>query len=51
MKRHKPETTILFRANAFNKTIVIELFDNYELTLKPWEFIKVFFIFTNGCTA
>jgi hypothetical protein len=57
MKRHKnltfrkPENTLLFRTNAFNKTNVIELLDNYELTLKPWEFIKVFIIFTNGCTA
>ena len=45
MKRHKnltfrkPEYTILFRDNAFNKTNVIEPFDNYELALKSWEFI------------
>ena len=35
---HKPENTILFRVNAFNKTKVIELFNNYELALKPLEF-------------
>jgi hypothetical protein len=34
----KPENAILFRTNALNKTNVIELFDNYELALKPWEF-------------
>jgi hypothetical protein len=44
VKRHKnltfrkPENTILFRANAFNKTNVIELFDNYELALKYFGF-------------
>jgi len=44
MKRHKnltfrkTENTILFRANVFNKINVIELFDNFELALKPWEF-------------
>ena len=57
MKRHKnltfckPESAVLYRTNAFNKTNIIEIFDNYELALKPWEFIKDFFIFTNGCAA
>jgi hypothetical protein len=44
MKRHKNltlrkhENTRLFSATAFNKTNVMEFFDNYELALKSWKF-------------
>ena len=43
MKRHKtltfrkPENAILFRATAFNKTNVMELFDIYKRALKYWK--------------
>ena len=44
MKRHKnltlrkPGNTSLFRATAFNKTNVMEFFDNYDRALRSWEF-------------
>jgi hypothetical protein len=44
MKRHKnltlrkSENTSLFRAAAFNKTNLIEFFDNYKRALKFWKF-------------
>jgi hypothetical protein len=44
MKRHKNLTlrkrkyTSLLRATAFNKTNVMEFFDNYERALKSWKF-------------
>jgi hypothetical protein len=44
MKRHKnltlrkPKKSNLFRATAFNKTNVMELFDSYERAVKSWEF-------------
>ena len=44
MKRHKNlmlrklEYTSLFRATAFNKTNIMEFLDNYERSLKSWEF-------------
>jgi hypothetical protein len=44
MKRHKNlmlrklENTSLFRATAFNETNIMEFFNNYEPTLKSWEF-------------
>jgi hypothetical protein len=59
MKRHKsltfrkPENTNLFRANAFYKTKVIELSDNYEPELKPWEFTadRVYNIYETGVST
>lgn len=44
MKRHKNlmlrklKNTSLFRATAFNKTNIMEFFNNYEPTLKSQEF-------------
>ena len=45
MERHKnlilrkPENTSrLFRATAFNKTNVMEFFDNHDRALKSWKF-------------
>jgi hypothetical protein len=44
MERHKnltlckPQNTSLFRAIAFNKTNIMEFFDNYECTLGSWKF-------------
>jgi len=35
---HRLENTSLFRATAFNKTNIMEFFDNYEPALKSWEF-------------
>ena len=34
----KPENTGLLRSTAFNKTKVMEFFDNYECAHKFWEF-------------
>ena len=34
----KAQNTSLFRATAFNKTNVMECFDNYERALKSWAF-------------
>jgi len=35
---HKLKNTSLFRATTFNKTNIMEFFNNYEPALKSWEF-------------
>jgi hypothetical protein len=37
----KPQNTSLIRATAFNKTNVMQFFDNYERALKSWLFTAV----------